>query len=87
MRLKSNVVTHTTGGEQIMVGVGSADFHGYTRNNETAAFIVDCLKTDTTPGRIVDRLAAEYPDVPRARLETDVGGILKQLKNLGVLED
>ena len=47
MKLKEEFITHETDGEQIMVCAGTS-FNGIVKSNKTAAFIVDCLKTDTT---------------------------------------
>lgn len=71
MKLKDGFITHVMDGEQIMLGVGAADFHGLVRSNETAAFIVDCLKEDTTEEGIVDRMLAVY-DAPRDVIARDV---------------
>ena len=62
MKLKDGFITRTVQGTQMMVAVegSGTNFHGLVRSNETAAFIVDCLKTDTTEERIVDRLLEEY---------------------------
>lgn len=53
MTLKKGFITHTLGDEQMMVAAGPAArlFHGMVQSNETAAFIVDCLKHPTTEGR------------------------------------
>ena len=49
MKLKSGFITHNVGKTQMMVATGSASstFHGLVRSNETAAFIVNCLKKET----------------------------------------
>ena len=46
MKLKEGFITYVTDGEQLMVAAGRAadTFHGLVRSNESAAFIVDCLK-------------------------------------------
>ena len=51
MKLKNEFITHETDGEQIMVSAGTS-FNGIVKSNKTAAFIVNCLKTDTTPAKI-----------------------------------
>ena len=50
MKLKTGFITHQVGKEQMMVAAGPAAkvFHGLVRSNETAAFIVNCLKKETT---------------------------------------
>lgn len=86
MKLRKGILTHSTNGEQIMIGVGEADFHGFARNNETAAFIVDCLKEETTPEAVVEKLAGEY-DAPREKLERDVQKIIEKLRGIGALQE
>ena len=87
MKLKSGFITHSVDGEQIMVAAGSAaaGFHGMVRSNETAAFIVDCLKRDTTEQAIVEAVLAAY-DAPRETVERDVAMVLEKLRGIGALE-
>lgn len=54
MKLKNEFITHETDGEQIMVSAGTS-FNGIVKSNKTAAFIVNCLKTDTTPAKIIEK--------------------------------
>jgi hypothetical protein len=86
MKLTKGFVTHETMGEQIMVGAGKTNFSGLVRSNETAALIVDCLKTETTKEEILDKLLAEY-DVSRQQAEQDLEGILTKLRSLGALTE
>ena len=44
MKLKDEFITYETDGEQIMVAAGTDSFSGLVRSNETAGFIVECLK-------------------------------------------
>ncbi len=83
MRLKEGFITHTIQDTQMMVAAGEAakSFHGLIRSNETAAFIVNCLKTDTTEDAIVDSLMSEY-DVSREIAEQDVRDILDKLRSI-----
>lgn len=86
MKLKNGFITHETGGEQIMVAAGDTKFSGLVRSNQTAAFIVDCLKTDTTPEKIVEAMAAEY-DAPREVIAADVEMILAKLRGIGAIDE
>lgn len=87
MKLREGFVTHMVGEEQMMVASGPASkfFHGLVRSNETAAFIVDCLKKETTEAEIVDAMLEEY-EVSRETLERDVHGIIEKLNSIGALE-
>lgn len=87
MKLREGFVTHMVQDTQMMVAAGKAAryFHGIVRSNETAAFIVDCLKSETTESAIVDRLLAEYA-VPRDVAARDVHAVLEKLNAIGALE-
>ena len=55
MKLKDIFITHDSDGEQVLIDVTSS-FAGLVRSNRTAAFIVDCLKKDTTKEQIVEAM-------------------------------
>jgi hypothetical protein len=55
------------------------------RSNETAAFIVDCLKSETTKDDIVKKLTDTY-EVDSTTAQNDVGTILSQLEQIGAIE-
>lgn len=86
MKLKEGFITHQIQGTQMMVAAGEAakHFHGLVRSNETAAFIVDCLKSETTEEAIVDRLLEEY-DVSREVAARDVHAVIEKLISIEAL--
>lgn len=86
MKLKNGFVTHDMGGEQIMVATGDASFPGLVRSNPTAAFIVDCLKQDTTKEAIVEAMLNKY-DVTEQVAAADVDKILAKLRSVGALDE
>ena len=55
MKLKDTFVTQEMDGEQVMVEAGGG-FAGMVRSNQTAAFIIDQLKTETTKEAILDAM-------------------------------
>lgn len=85
MRLKDTFITHDSDGEQILIDVTSS-FAGLVRSNRTAAFIVECLKEDTTRDQIVNAMDAKY-DAPKEVLKKDVDAILEKLRGIGALEE
>ena len=87
MKLKTGFITHNVGSTQMMVATGPASkfFHGLVRSNETAAFIVDCLKKETTEQEIVAAMLKEY-DAPEDVIARDVHAVLGQLREIGALE-
>lgn len=86
MKLKDGFITRQTDGEQIMVAVGDVGFAGLVRSSKTAAFIVDCLKSETTKDEIVKAMADKY-DAPIDVIEHDVEGILAKLRSIGALDE
>ena len=86
MKLKNAFITQKMGDTQIMVSAEKNGFSGMVRSNASAAFIVDCLKNETTKEAIVDAMFEKY-DAPRDVLEKDVDGILGKLRSIGALEE
>ncbi|MCI8307068.1 MAG: PqqD family protein [Lachnospiraceae bacterium] len=85
MKLRKDFITHESDGEQIMVAGSTSVFSGMVRSNRTAAFIVNCLKEETTQAEIVDAMAAKY-DAPREVIEADVNKIIEKLNSIGAIE-
>ena len=85
MKLKDTFITHMSNGEQILVDV-SGEFSGLIRNNESAAFIVDCLKQETTVEKIADKMYEEY-DAPREVLEKAVNDVVYSLRKAGAIDE
>jgi len=88
MKLRNGFITYETDGEQYMVAAGESThiFRGLVCSNETAAEIVNCLKSDTTPEKITDHLCNIY-DAPRETIKNDVLEILSQLRSIGALNE
>ena len=85
MKLNPKFLTHTTKGEHYIISTGDTRFKGIVKNNETAAFIVECLKTDTTESGIVDRVLAEYTGADRETVARDVAEIIGKLRSIGAI--
>lgn len=87
MKLNPNYLTHVTRGEHYIIPTSQANFAGIVKNNETAAFIVECLKSETSAQEITDKLLAEYADAKREIVTQDVADILNKLRSIGALEE
>lgn len=87
MKIKNGFITHTVMGTQMMVAVGdmTSQFHGLVRSNETAAFIVDCLKKETTKEEVVNAFLEKY-QVERSIAERDVQKVIDKLESIGAIE-
>ena len=86
MKLKTDLITQEIDNTQFLVPTGAETFQGIVRSNKTAAFIVDCLKEETTLDAIVDKMCAKY-DAPRETIAADVKQILDTLRGLNALEE
>ena len=86
MKLKDNFITHQYDGVQIMIGSEDTNFRGIVQSNATAAFIVDCLKQETTKEQIVQKLLEKY-DASEDIITSDVDSIISKLKTIGALDE
>ena len=87
MKLDAGFLTHETRGEHYIISTSETSFKGIVKNNETAAFIVECLKSDTTPEAIVDNLLSEYSGADRETIERDVAEIIDKLRSIGAITE
>lgn len=88
MKLHNGFITYSTGGEQIMVAAGNASavFRGMVRSNETAAYIIDCLKEDISREELLNKLCARY-DAPAELIDRDLERVLESLRRIGALDE
>lgn len=86
MKLKPDFMTQMIEDVQFLLSVAGKSFKGIVRSNETAAFIVDQLKEETTESAIVDAILEEY-DADRETVEKDVATILAKLREINALEE
>ncbi len=86
MRLDPKFLTHETKGEHITVSTAGTRFNGLIRSNPTAAFIIECLKTETDLAEIIDKMVERY-DVDRATAERDAAGLISKLRSIGAVND
>ena len=64
----------------------SAKFSGLVRNNKTAAYIVDLLKSEITEEQIVAKMLEKY-NVEESVLKKDVRRILDTLRSVGAIDE
>lgn len=86
MKLKNEFITQDIDDTQFLVPVGVEAFSGIVRSNKTAAFIVNCLKEETTETAIVDAMCAKY-DAPRETIAADVSEILEKLRSINAIDE
>ncbi len=85
MKLKDDFITYESDGEQILVSASGA-FSGLARSNKTAAFIIECLKEETTADAIVGTMLKKY-NAPRDLIASDVEKIISKLREIGAIEE
>lgn len=86
MKLKDNFITHQYDDVQIMIGSENTNFKGIVQSNVTAAFIVDCLKQETTRDKIIEKMLEKY-DASEDVIACDVDSVISKLRTIGALDE
>lgn len=88
MKLKDGIVTNSIDGESFAIATGKAakEFNGLVKNNPTAAFVFELLKSEQTEDSIVNAMLDKY-DVDEATVRADVKELLELLKSKNLIED
>lgn len=85
MKLKKEFITQDVDDTQVMVSTDNKLFSGIVRSNKTGAFIVNCLKEDTTIDEIVAKMQEKY-DGPEEVMRRDVEMVVFKLDSIGAIE-
>lgn len=85
MKLKEGFITHKTGDEQILIDTGANNFAGIVKSNPTAAFIIDCLKENTTEEKILQKMLEKY-NGDKNIMAADIANAIKKLKSIGAID-
>lgn len=86
MKLNKNFITHQSDDKQIMISMDNEKFSGMIRSNETAAYIIDMLKEDTTREEIIAKMLNEY-NASEELISSDVDKVLSVLRNVGAIDE
>ena len=88
MKLKDGIVTNSIDGESVAIATGKAakDFNGLIKNNPSAAFVFELLKTPQTEDSIVKAMLEKY-DVDEGTVRADVKELLDVLKSKNLIEE
>lgn len=88
MKLKNGIVTNSIDGESFAIATGDAakEFNGLIKNNPTAAFIFELLKTEQTEDSIVDAMLEKY-EVDEPTVRADVKELIDLLKSKNLIGD
>ena len=87
MKLNPNFLTHTTKGENYIISTGDTKFKGIVKHNSTVAFIVDCLKQDTTEEAVVEKVLEYYIVDDKEIVIRDVSEVIRKLRSIGAIEE
>lgn len=86
MKLNSNFITYDMAGELLIVPCGDAskNLNGFIRCNETCAFIVECLKEETTEEEILKKMTETYEGDAEVFAQ-NLKDVIEQLRSLGAI--
>ena len=85
MKLNDKFLVHEDGNTKFVVSTGETDFSGIARGNETAGFIIDCLRSDISEDEIVAKMRENW-DVSDELARRDVRKIVDQLRDIGAVD-
>lgn len=85
MKLRTDFITQDIDDIQFLVPVGPEAGNNIIRSNKTAAFIVDCLKEETTEEEIINAMCKKY-NTTRENISADVEEIISKLREIHALE-
>lgn len=84
MKLLNIFESEEINNEKVMVSLDSKKFNGLIRANETASYIIDCLKNDISEKEIINNMIDKYC-ITEERASQGVSSIINQLKELGLI--
>ncbi len=85
MKLKESFVTHKNKDDYMMIDA-SGDFAGLIHSNATSAFIVDCLREETTREKIIEKMLEKY-DVSENEAAEGADKVINALMSIGAINE
>ncbi len=86
MKLKPTFLLQEVDDTFLLVSADIKNFNGFLQLNRTAAFIVECLKQETTREAVLAALCEKY-DAPRDMISSDLEEVLAMLRRARALEE
>ena len=86
VRLRENFILCNTGDRQVLVDV-TGKFPGLIRMNETGAFIVECMKKETTKEEIAGEIFEKYDQVSLEQADAEIEKVIAALKKADALAE
>ena len=84
MKLLNIFESEEINNEKVMVSLDSEKFNGFIRANNTASYIIDCLKNDVSEKEIIIKMVNKY-GITEERATQGVSSLLNQLRELGLI--
>lgn len=85
MKIKDSYILSEVGDDSLIIPTDGT-FSGVMRINDTAKFIIECLREETTKENVIDELEKEY-DAKRDEIEDAFDSTIEALKKIGALEE
>lgn len=86
MKLKEGFIVYNSGEQQILVPAGGQSFTGIVRSNETAAYIIDSVKEETTRKDLIRNMMNHY-QIDEETASRGVDKVLQQLRQIDALDE
>lgn len=87
MKLKIDFIVKSVADKKVAIAVDGEKigFDGMLTLNDSGAFILDCLKEDTTVEDIVKKFLSEY-DATHEQAEGTIVSFIEKLRDAGLIE-
>ncbi|MBO6307683.1 MAG: PqqD family protein [Oribacterium sp.] len=86
MKLKGKFVNEVIGDDTFMVSMDNSVLQGFIRSNQTATFIINCLKEDASEETIVRQMAKKY-NISETQAKSSVQSIITELRENNLLDE
>ncbi len=88
MKLKIDFIVRNVADKSVAIALGENEigFDGMLTMNDSAAFIFECLKTDTDTASIIKAFLEEYDATPE-QAENTVNNFIAKLRKAGLIEE
>lgn len=86
MKLKDKYITRKMHDSYMMVSAEKDAFNGIVTANDTAGFIIECLKTDIKREQIIEKMLEIY-NAPAEIIAKDVDKIIEALRGIDAIDE
>ena len=84
MKLKSDFIIHTADDGLLMISTGG--FNGMIKGNNSAAFVIECLRENTTKDAIISKMLEKY-SADAEVISADVDKVIETLYKVGAIDE